>query len=325
MNRVLIPLMLVLAVLGLAIAAPSQAAAGTKVDWPEKGRPVTIIVPFPAGGGADIAARAHATMLERDLGTPVMITNKPGAGAQVGNTFVSLAKPDGYTIGWCPPQVLIPGYVNPERQAVYARKSFQPIAVTARAPCPLKTLQDLVDAAKAKSGQMKAGVGNLLAGSHLVLLTLNKALGVDFATVHFDGAAPLMTTLLGGHVDLAINQTPEFLSQVRAGQVRVLAVVDERGSKFLPDVKTMGGWGHRLPNQAFMGQYQTAFAPAGTPMGIVEILVKSLKGSLNNAEMQKKLDGLFFEPVFMDATETAKFWEEMEGDITKIFKDMGKL
>ena len=333
MNRRLIPLVLLTAVIGLATGVLTEAAAGTRVDYPQKGRAVTIIVPFPAGGGADIAARAHAAMLERDLGAPFVITDKPGAGGQVGNTAVALAKPDGYTLGWCPPAVLIPGYVNRERQAVYTRKSFQPIAVTARAPfsvivradSPHKTLKELSDAAKAKPGQMKAAVGNLLGGSHLVILTLAKALGVEFATVHFDGAAPVMTALLGGHVELAINQSPEFLPQARAGQVRALAVLDERGSKFLPDVKTMGALGIKLPNQGVMSQYQTAFAPAGTPMEIVEILGQSLKGSLDIAEMKAKLDSLFFEPIYMDAAETAKFWEEMEGDTIRIFKELGKL
>lgn len=327
-------LLAVVLLIALSIPMGSPfAAPASKLDYPEKGRPVTIIVPFPPGGGADIAARASAAMLERDLGAPFVVTTKPGAGSQVGNTFVSLAKPDGYTLGWCPPANVIPSYVNPERKAVYTRKSFQLIAVIARAPfstivradSPFKTLMELVDAAKAKPGQIKLGVGNFMAGSHLVALSMNKALGVEFATVHFDGAAPLMTALLGGHVDLAINQSPEFLPQVGAGQVRALAVMDERGSKFLPNVKTMGGWGHRLPNQTLMGQYQTAFAPAGTPMGIIEILGKSLKAALDNVEMQKKLDALFFEPSFMDAAETAKFWEEMESDTIKIFKEMGKL
>jgi len=333
MNRVLIPLMLVLAVVGLAIAAPSQAAAGTKVDFPQKGKPVSIIVPFPAGGGADIAARTHAAELERDLGPSFVITNRPGAGSQVGITAVALAKPDGYTLGWCPTANLVPSYVDPERKAVYTRKSFQPIAVTLRSPfslivradSPYKTLKELSDAAKAKPGQVRAGVGTLMAASHLVALTLSKALGADFATVHFDGAAPLVTALLGGHVDLAINQTPEFLPQMKAGQIRALAVLDERGSRFLPDVKTMGGLGFKLPNQTFMSQYQTAFAPAGTPMGIVEVLGQSLKRSLDKAEMKAKVDALFFEPIYLDAAETAKFWEEIEGDTIRIFKELGRL
>ena len=333
MTRRLIPLVLLSAMIGVAIGALHQAAAGTKVDYPLPGKTVTVIVPFPAGGGADIAGRAHAAMLERDLGAPFMITNRGGAGGQVGNTVVALAKPDGYTLGWCPPAVLIPGYVNPERKAVYTRKSFQPIAVTARAAfsvivradSPYKTLKELADAARTKPSRMKAAVGNLLGGSHLVELTLEKALGVEFATVHFDGAAPVMTALLGGHVDLAINQSPEFVPQARAGQVRALAVLDEHGSKFLPDVKTMGQLGMKLPNQGVMSQYQTAFAPAGTPTEIVEILGRSLKASLDNAEMKAKLDALFFEPMYMDAGETARFWEEMEGDTIRIFKELGKL
>jgi len=125
-----------LTTLSLAGWCPSAAPA-SKVDYPQKGKPVTIIVPFPAGGSADIAARAHAAMLERDLGAPFMITNKGGAGGQVGNSAVALAKPDGYTLGWCPPASLIPSYVDPDRKSIFTRKSFQPIAVTARAPFSL--------------------------------------------------------------------------------------------------------------------------------------------------------------------------------------------
>jgi tripartite-type tricarboxylate transporter receptor subunit TctC len=313
-----------------APAAQPTAVPAKAVDWPQKGRTVSVIVPFAAGGAADIAARATAAWLEKDLGVPFQIINKAGSGAQLGNTEIATAKPDGYTLGWCPPGNLIPTYMDASRKAIYTRTSFQPIATVARSPFNLvvkadssfKTVKDLVDAAKAKPGQVSFGDTGPMSGPNIVVVFLQSVLGVTFAQVHFDGSAPTITALLGGHIDASMSQTPETVSQVKSGQLQVLAVMDDRGTKYYPDTKTIAALGYPLPNAGIASQYQTMFAPAGTPMEIVNILTNSIKKSMDDSEMKAKMDALYFEPSYMDPAETAAFWAKMETDLAKVFKEL---
>ncbi|HEX2924317.1 MAG TPA: tripartite tricarboxylate transporter substrate binding protein [Chloroflexota bacterium] len=312
------------------VAANSTTAPTKKIDYPAKGKSINLIVPFSAGGVGDIAARVTASMMEKDLGTSIQIVNKSGAGGQAGMTEVSLAKPDGYTVGWCAPASLISSYVDPERQAAYSRKSFAPIGINSRstfnlvvkADSPYKTLKDFIDDAKARPDKVTVGIAAPMSSIHFVLLTMNQAWGTKLAPVSFD-AAPRMTNLLGGHLDASIHQTPEVVPQLKSGNIRVLAVLDNKETRFLPGVKTAAAQGYELPNQGLMSQYQGAYVPASVPSDIVNALADSMKRTLESPDMKTKLDELYFDPQFMGPAEFGTLWDQTEVDLQRIYKEVG--
>ncbi|MHB8993437.1 MAG: tripartite tricarboxylate transporter substrate binding protein [Chloroflexota bacterium] len=255
-------------------AAPTRPTpAPQALAWPEKGRTITIIVPWDAGSGADVLARLLAPTLEKDLGVPIQVVPKPGGGTQVGLTELAKAKPDGYTIGMTNQTTTVLTYLDPERKAVYGRKDFAPIAnvgvdVTSVAvipDSPFKTLKDLVEAAKAKPGQVKIGDSGALSSIHFDLLRFAKAAGITVAPVHFSGGATAVTAVLGGHTDATCQGLGTMASQVKGGQVKVLGTMGEKRSRFVADVPTMEEQGFKV----YAPSTRSFAAPGGTPREIV--------------------------------------------------------
>jgi len=234
-------------VLLIGIAVLLLAAPLAAQDFPAKGRTITMIVPNSAGGGTDTAARLFAPLMEKDLGVPVQVVNKPGAGTQVGLSVATAAKPDGYTLVWTVFPATSAIYLDPERKATFGRKDLQPIAiaynspfaVSVRANGPYKTLRDFVDSAKANPGQIRAGTTGFMTTGHFANIGFQRATGTKLAMVNFDGGAPELTALLGGHIEASFNSTGELLTHVKAGTLRVLGILGEQKSEFLPDVETL--------------------------------------------------------------------------------------
>lgn len=170
------------------------AAASKKVEYPTKGRAITIIVPFAPGGANDVAARVQAPALEKELGVPVVVVNKPGASTQIGMTQLVQAKPDGHTLGLLTLPGAMLAYLDPARKAIYSRKDFQVVAlqswdpngIAVKTDSPHKSLKDLVEAAKANPEKIKIGTSGLLSTDHMVLLMLQRIAQVKFAIAHFE-------------------------------------------------------------------------------------------------------------------------------------------
>lgn len=311
-------------------AAPTKPAEATqlpqakKVDFPEKGKAITIIVPWAAGGGADITARVVATLLEKELGTPVQVVNKAGAASQIGATEIAKAKPDGYTLGLTVLPGTITVYLEPERKAVFDRKSFvpvaqhtvDPIAIGVRSDSPFKTLKDLVDYAKANPMKLKAGTGGILSVPHLAELQLQREAGIKFTIVHFEGGAQQLTNLMGGHTDMIFDFPIVLMPQVKAGNIRPLAVMDKEETKFLPGVKTLESMGYK----AYSFTSRVYSLPAGTPLEIAEVFSNALKKVMATEEHNKKMDELGTVPRHMGPAETARYWEQLETDILPLME-----
>lgn len=295
---------------------PVAAAPAKQVDWPEKGKAITIIVPWPAGGGADVTARVLAPILEKELGVPVQVANRGGAGGQVGFTEIARSRPDGYTIGLMggPPAQLIP--LDPERQAAFTRDSFEPIGLlvddpatlTVKADSQFKTAKELMDYAKANPEKVKVGTSGLQTDDHLSAVLLDQIAGARFSIVHFEGAAPAMTAFLGGHVDISFANVSEVPSRVREGSVRVLGILDKSQSKFLPGVRTMEEQGYK----AYMSAPRGVAVPAGTPKEIVGILSNAVKKSVQDPEHVKKAEDMFLTVRPLDAAEYKAYWIDYE-------------
>lgn len=314
----------VAAVSATPAAAQPTAAPEKKVSWPEKGKPITIIVPYAAGGATDIAARVLSTQMEKELGTTVQVVNKAGAASQVGLTELALAKPDGYSLGYAVNPAAIMSYLDPERKATYTRKSFQliasqytlPTVLSVKADSPYKSLKELMDAAKANPEKLKVGTTGLMGTPHVGILQLQQKTGASFAVVHFEGGAPQVTALLGGHLDVASNVVTEILPHLKSEKVRVLGIMDTQESKFLPGVKTMESQGYSVAASALGG----LCAPSGTPRDIVDVLSLAAIKAMQTAEHKAKMDELGFTQLFKNADEYSKIWNQQEKDLAPLLE-----
>lgn len=309
----------------VASAAPTAAPAA-KAAFPEKGKTITVLIPFAAGGGADVQIRMMQPDLEAALGVQLNMTNKTGAGSQVGITDLVKSKADGYTMGATnTPSGFMP-YLDPERKAAYGRKDLQPIAnvavdpsaVAVKADSPYKTLKDLLDAAKAKPNALKAGTGGLMSAQHIGTTLLEKAAGVQFAPVHFEGGAPALTNLIGGHVDVAVCQVGEELPHVKAGNVRVLAVMDKERSRFMPDVPTAEELGYKAYGDSSRGYS----LPGGTPKEIVKVWEDALKKASSSPSFKSKMEEQGISLRWLGTADYEAYWDKYEEQIKPLLPDL---
>ncbi len=309
---------------GVSVAAAPAAAPAKKVDYPQKGKLITMIEPHAAGGATDRAARVLAPLVEKELGSSVQIVNRPGAATQVGTAALAASKPDGYTVGYVVLPNAITAYLDPERKATFTRKSFAPIAVhfgqpylmAVLADSPYKTMKDLVEAAKAKPESIKVGTTGIMGVGHLTILGLEKTAGVKFAAVHFYGAGPEGVALLGGHIDVATLGVVEVLPYFKAGQVRILGIADKRESSYLPGAKTMESQGHKVYFSTVAG----IVAPAGTPREIVDVVSAAIKRAMETGEHKKRMEEMACPATYMDPDEFAATWAEAEEQLRPLME-----
>lgn len=309
---------LVAMVIALCAAAsvPAPATAGT-VEYPIKGRTITMIVPSTAGGGTDTAARLIAPLMQKDLGTPIQIVNKPGASMQIGLSEVAAAKPDGYTLVWSVLPTAASIYLDPERKSTFGRKDLQPLALVYEAPfcvwalasSPYKTLKDVVDAAKARPERIKGGTTGYMSTGHFANIEFQRAAGVKLATVNFQGGGPEITALLGGHIDVAFNSIGELLGHNKSGTIRILGVMDEQESGFLPGVKTLGAQGYKAQP---IGSDVGLSAPGGLPKEIIDLLTNSVRKAMGDEEFKKKMTEQGNTLRYLPPQEYAAHWDRAD-------------
>jgi tripartite-type tricarboxylate transporter receptor subunit TctC len=297
----------------LAPRASTEAAG-----FPDKARTLTHIVAYPPGGGTDVTARLVAPMLEKELGIQVQVLNKPGAGGQVGFTEMARSKPDGYTIGNLILPTVITTYLNPDRKAIFSRKSFDLLALqdndpgilAVKASSPYKTFKDLVDDAKANPGKIRTTTSGILSDDHIAALLTQQVARVQLSIVHFDGSAPGRTAVLGGHVEAFYGNASEILSQVKGGEMRVISVFDKKRSKFYADAKTAEEEGYPI----LSGVHRGIGMPAGAPKEVRDTLAKALGKIITSAEFGEKMEKLGYAPLYMEPERYASFWTEYEAN-----------
>jgi tripartite-type tricarboxylate transporter receptor subunit TctC len=269
-------------VLACALALPAAAQ-----DYPT--RPVTMIVPYPAGGGVDVMGRLIGQKLSVALGQQVMIENRGGAGGMIGTRDAARATPDGYTI-----VMLLTGISLAADPGYDVNKDFAPIGVVASTPIivdtnpalPAKSLGDIIALAKKEPGKLAAGTPPAPTLNYFAAELFNLMAGTDITVVTYKGTGPLTNDLLGNHVSLGFNTIPASVSNIAAGQLRGIAVAAPVRSAALPDVPTAAESG--LPGFEAI-QYYGLAAPAGTPQPIIDRLNKELRTILTSDEMKKRL------------------------------------
>lgn len=277
-----------LAAVALAFGLGGPAAAQ---DYPTK--PIRLVVPFPPGGGTDVVARVVAQKLTDSAGWTIVVDNKPGSGGSVGLSLAGKAAADGYTIVLAQNANLV---INPILgKANYDPiKDFAPIGLTASAPqvlvvakdSPLKTVADLLAAAKAKGGKMTFASPGIGTSSHLAGELLQQMADVKFRHVPYKGAAQALPDLMGGRVDIYVSSVPSAMAQIKEGTLRPIALFATRRSDDLPDVPTFEESGIKNSDAA---TWWGLAAPAGTPPAIVARLNTELNRVLKMEDTQAKL------------------------------------
>lgn len=310
-------------IFGLVMAV-ARGAPATAAEFPAKGRSITIIVPVAAGGSMDLSSRIYAAELEKELGVPVQVVNKPGASQQIAMTELFNSKPDGYTIGNASFPTVPLSYLDPQRKAVYSRKDFQPVAnyaslagaLVVKVGSPLKGVADLVNAAKAKPGQIKVGTGGFMSAGHLPLTELQENAGAKFALVHFDGGAPVATAVLGGHLEAGYSAAAVFTAHLKAGTLRFLAYFDTQRSRFFPDTPSLKEQGFKAD-----GTLKYSFlVRAGTPKEILDILDNAIKKTTEKPEVQDKLAKAGMEAQYLGPSQLAAYWDEVDKIYPKLIE-----
>lgn len=289
-----------LSVFILALVVSAYAA-----EYPTK--PVTLQVPWPAGGPTDVGARILAAIAEKKMGQPIVVINRVGAGSQVGLTEIARQKSDGYYIGFVSVPALNTIILDPERKATFDLDSFVPIInqvvdpglIWVKADSPYKTLKDLIDDAKKRPGVVKASTTGILGDDHLAILMMEEAAGVKFRIVHFDGGAQSLTATLGGQVDVSFDNVGSVAPRVKAGQLRGLAVMDPERSKFLPDVPTTAELGYPI---VISSSSRGVLGPKGIPESILMKIQAVFKEAMGEPEHVEKMEkaGLAIKPMVGD-------------------------
>jgi tripartite-type tricarboxylate transporter receptor subunit TctC len=273
--------------LGLGFAGPAPAQ-----DYPS--RTITLIVPYPAGGGVDAMARIVGEKLSAALGQQVVVDNRGGGGGNIGTRAAAKSPPDGYTLllGHTGTISINPSlYVN----AGYdPRKDFAPIGLMASMPVvllahpsfPGKTVADVIAIAKKAPGKLDIGTSAIGTGGYMSAESFKSMAGIDVAIIPYKGTAPVMNDLLGGHVPIAFGVLPPALGNLSAGNLRAIAVLSPKRSSLLPDAPTAAESG--LPGFESVLHYGL-LAPAGTPRPIVDRLNKELRALVATPEVQARI------------------------------------
>ncbi|MCG7328275.1 MULTISPECIES: Bug family tripartite tricarboxylate transporter substrate binding protein [Achromobacter] len=292
------------AAIGLATAFGAAHAAG----YPEQ--PITVVVPYSAGGGADNAARIIAQGMGEVAGQSVVIENKGGASGSIGAAFVARAKPDGYTVLYDASSFSI----NPVlRKLPYdAKKDFVPVSQAVSVPNILvaapgssfNNLQDFIDAARAKPGRLtfaSYGPGSL---AQMAAELLKKDANLDMVHVPYKGGAPAIVDVMGGQVDVYFANAASSLNYVTGGKLKALAVSSSQRMPELPNVATVGEAGIKNFNVV---EWNGFFLPAGASPEVVAKLQDLVQKALARPDTREKLAKLGLTPVGSSATDFAKF------------------
>ncbi len=280
---------------GLALAALSVSVSPVLAQtYPSK--PVTLVVPFAAGGPTDVVARMISGPMGKSLGTTVVVENTVGAGGTIASTRVAKSTPDGYT-------VLIHHMGMATAPALYRKLSFDPLTsfeyigqaldvpmtMLARKDFPAENLQQLIAHVKANKDKVTLANAGLGAVSHLCGMMFMSAIETDLTTVPYKGTGPAMTDLLGGQVDLLCDQTTQTVPLIRDGRVKLYGVTSRTRLSALPDTPT-------LEEQGLKGfevkVWHGVYAPKGTPKDVTEKLNRALREALADAAVVKRMADL---------------------------------
>ena len=298
----------------------SFPASNTKIEW---------VVPSAAGAGNDILARIVAPALEKELGVPVRVVNKEGGNQVIGLNYLAGSKPDGQTMGYTNIPSIFGRYLDPSKKASFNRESFAPVGsfafndvvIGVNKSSPYSTIGELFDAVKANPGEITVGTDSRAGDDHVNLRVLEKALGLDFNIVHYNSGADKIAALVSGEVDFALGGLSSFIGPYKSGEVKLLTIINDKQSAFLPEVPTLETSGYQVEP---MTNNFAVSVPAGTPAATVATLEKELKDAINTPEVAEKLKTAGTAPAWLSAAEVSKTWQEREAKAKPIIDELLK-
>ena len=309
--------------LPLTLAALLAAGPALADTWPSK--PVTLVVPFPAGGTTDVLARALAEKLTLSLGQPVIVESKPGAGATLGADHVAKSRADGHTL-------LVGAVHHTIASSVYKKlpydfqKDFAPITTIALVPnvlvvnanTPARNVAELVALLKAKPGEANYGSNGNGTAQHLIGTQFENMTGASFGHIPYKGSGPLTTDLLGGQITMSFDTVTPVLPHIKAGKLRALAVTTARRSAALPDVPTLDEAGLKGFN---IGTWFGVLAPSATPRDELARLNTEMVKVIQSPDFRKRMDEIGAEPIGNSAAQMAQQIQAETEKFAKLVKD----
>jgi len=312
----------------LALTVASSAAA--QDAYPS--RPISLVVPFPPGGVADLTARPVATAMEKVLKQPMGVVNKTGAAGAVGMQFVATSKPDGYTLLLALSSISI----IPEADKLFGRPpaftvdQFAPVALISADPTILvvrtesswKTAKEFIEDAKKRPGQISYSSSGIYGTLHMAMELLSSAAGIKLRHVPYAGAGAAMTALLGGHVDALASGPAVVLPQIKAGKLRALAGWGDKRVAALPEVPTFKELGY--PEAEFY-IWAGLFAPRGTPEPVLAKLRDAARVAVGDPEFKTAMDKLETPVTFKQGADFQKFFDADAQRLAEGVRKVGRI
>ena len=297
--------------------------------WPA--RPITMIVPFPPGGLADLVARPVAEAMSRELGQPVVIENRAGAGGGIGMGLAAKSKPDGYTVllALSSLTVIPEADVVLARPAMFALSELRPIArftadptvLAVRADSPWKTVQQFVDDAKKRPAAINYGSSGNYGTMHVPMEILSQTAGVKLTHIPFTGAGPAIVALLGGQIDAVSSGPATVLQQVKAGKLRILAHWGNAPVTALPDVPSLKDAGYN----AEYAQWSGLFIPRDTPEPVAQRLRAAAKSAAQDAKVKEVILNAGSPVLYQDSPDFEKYVQLDATRMAAVVKRIGKV
>ena len=312
MNRRILIVSGVLVAMGMVVGGSTVAGAAA---YPTK--PITLVVPFPPGGGADTVGRPLASVAQQHLGQPMVVLNKPGGSGAVGAQYVANAKPDGYTIL----HALNPVTELPQvdqmlgRTPAFKKEQFIPIGQVTVTPFAVmvttdsrwKTFQEFVAEARQKPDEFQYASAGVYSTTHFMWEMILRATNLKVRHMPTTGGGPIMMAVLGKNVDIGHCVVPAVCApQVDARKIRLLAITSEKRLPAYPDVPTLKELGYDVTHSI----WHALMVPAGTPPEIVAKLRQGLKGMVDDEAFKSLLAKLGERPQYMSGEAFEKFWDE---------------
>jgi tripartite-type tricarboxylate transporter receptor subunit TctC len=321
MARTLSMMLLVLLVLVCSAAA----------EEPYPSRPVTIVVPFPPGGIADLTARPLAAAFERILKQPVVVSNKTGAAGAAGMQSAAIAKPDGYTIM----VALVSISTIPEVDALFGRKpaftrdqfvgiarlNADPPLLVVGADTSWKTVNELVEDGKKRQGEITYSSSGVYGASHVPIEMFLQAAGLNMRHLPTTGGAPAMTAVLGGHAAMWASPPAIAVPHLKAGKIRALATWGATRLTAFPDIPTMKELGYNIEYYLWTG----LFAPKNVPANVVKVLRDATRQAVHDREFNNAMEKIQTPIAYQDADEFRAWWDRDAQILAGVIKRIGRI
>ncbi len=287
-------------------------------------QPITLIVPWPAGGGSDTAMRLTADAATKRIGVPVVVVNKPGAGGTVGIKEAMSSKPDGYTLAMIATGAVFAQYNNPNANALDEMQPIvffgdDPSAITINPKLGFKNIADLVAYAKANPGKLKNGNDQPGGSSHVAAAMFERGLGIRLTKVPYAGFAPTVQALLSGEIDMASVALPDVVEHHAGGKLRVIGVASDKRHFKAPDVPTFREQGFPI----ISGLWRVIAAPKGLPPDRLKVLETKFVETLSDKEFQEKARAAGFLVTPMGSADARKRWDEDDRAMYPVFLEAG--